>query len=334
MHGMVRCIRVPKEDGNPVRIRLKDADMLDLRHRITADGDSLLIPITGESFEDFPVEEAELRELEHQETDYRNLLPEDVRSVLPSSYDCIGDVIVVKLVDELLPLKHDIGEALIKVNKNVRLVLLDRGVKGELRIRDLKPIAGEGSSETKHRESGVTMLTDPSTVYFNPRLATERMRVASMVKDGETIIDMFAGVAPFGLVILKHAHPRVVYSIDLNYDAVEYMIRNIHLNHVKGLVPIEGDASKEVYHLPMADRVIMNLPQMAWHFLPDALARTNPGGTIHMHRINERETAEADFAGLIADMNARGLKCRLDAVHELKTYSPTASVYVLDIIRE
>ena len=32
-------------------------------------------------------------------------------------------------------------------------------------------------------------------------------------------------------------------------------------------------------------------------------------------------------------MNARGLNCRLDGMRELKTYSPTASVYVLDIVR-
>ena len=32
-------------------------------------------------------------------------------------------------------------------------------------------------------------------------------------------------------------------------------------------------------------------------------------------------------------MNARGLHCRLAGMRELKTYSPTASVYVLDIVR-
>ena len=34
------------------------------------------------------------------------------------------------------------------------------------------------------------------------------------------------------------------------------------------------------------------------------------------------------------EMNSKGLKCRLSDKRELKTYSPSASVYVLDIIRE
>ncbi len=331
---MVRCIRVPKKEGNPVRIRLKDEDKLDCDYRIASDGDFLLIPILSDTFMDYPVEDAELECIEHTVTDYKLLLPEEVRDKLPNSYDCIGDVIVVKIDDDLYEIREKIGEALLTVNKNVRLVLADGGVKGELRIRELEPIAGEGESETRHKESGVTMITDPSKVYFNPRLATERMRVASEVKDGEVIIDMFAGVAPFPLVISKHANPKLIYSIDLNYDAVEYMIRNIHLNKVKNIVPIEGDAAEEIQKLPMADRVIMNLPQIAYQFLSDALLRTKPGGIVHMHRIMERVDAESETSALLEDMCSKGYDCHLSSIRELKTYSPSASVYVVDIIRD
>ena len=194
---MVRCVRVPKAEGNTVRMSLKAEGLLDLDHRIASDEDSLLIPILCASYGKYPTEERDLEEIEHQETDYRMFLPEDIRDILPNSFDCIGDLIIVKIEDELLQYKHQIGEALLKVNRNVRLVLMDGGVKGELRIRELEPIAGSGSTETRHKESGVTMITDPAKVYFNPRLATECMHVASRVKDGETIIDMFAGVAPF-----------------------------------------------------------------------------------------------------------------------------------------
>ena len=172
---MVRCIRVPKAEGNTVRMSLKAEGLLDLDHRIASDDDHLFIPILSDSYNDYPTEERELEVIEHQETDYRMFLPEDIRDILPNSFDCVGDLIIVKIEDELLPYKERIGEALIKVNRNVRLVLMDGGVKGELRIRELEPIAGSGGTETRHKESGVTMITDPAKVYFNPRLATERM---------------------------------------------------------------------------------------------------------------------------------------------------------------
>ena len=331
---MVRCIRVPKSEGNPVRIRLKEEGKLNIDAKIRAEEDHLLIPILSDSFEDYEVLDEDLEIQEHQETDYRNLLPENIRDILPNSFDNIGDVLVVKLVDELLPMKHEIGDALLKVSSSTRAVFLDHGVKGELRIRDLELIAGSGGSETRHRESGVTIMTDPAKVYYNPRLATERERVASMVKDGEVIIDMFAGVGPFPLTICRYARPKAVYAIDLNHDAVEYMRTNIKLNHFSNIVPMEGDARELIKDLPMADRIIMNLPQIAQEFLPDALARTKKGGIVHMHKIMGREESDKVIALIIDEMNSKGLKCRLSEKRDLKTYSPSASVYVIDIVRE
>ena len=331
---MVRCIRVPKPEGNPIRIRLKEEGILNVNAKIRAEGDTLLIPILSDSFEDYDVIDADLEEIEHRETDYRNLLPEEIRDILPNSYDNIGDVLVVKLVDELLPMKHEIGDALLKVSSSTRAVFLDRGVKGELRIRDLELIAGSGGSETRHRESGVTIMTDPAKVYYNPRLATERERVASMVKDGETIIDMFAGVAPFPLTICRCARPKIIYAIDLNHDAVEYMKQNIRINRFDNIVAMEGDARELIKDLPDADRIIMNLPQIAQEFLPDALAKTKKGGIVHMHKIMEREESDDVVSSIIDEMNSRGLGCRLSDKRELKTYSPSASVYVMDVMRE
>ena len=331
---MVRCIRVPKSEGNPVRIRLKEEGILNLDARIRVDGDFLLIPILSDTFENFEIIDADLEPIEHPETDYRNLLPEEIRDILPNSYDNIGDVLVVKLVDELMPMKHEIGEAMLKTSSSTRAVFLDHGVKGELRIRDLELIAGSGGSETRHRESGVTIMTDPAKVYYNPRLATERERVALLVKDGEIIIDMFAGVAPFPLTICRSARPEIIYAIDLNHDAVEYMKQNIRINRFKNIVPMEGDARELIKELPDADRIIMNLPQIAQEFLPDALMKTKKGGTIHMHKIMEREESDGIVSGIISEMNSKGLACRLSVKRELKTYSPSASVYVIDIVRE
>ncbi len=331
---MTRCVRVPKREGEPVRSKLAAEGNLDLDSRIRADGDHLLIPILCDSFEDYEVIDAEMEGQGHRPKDYRDVaqVPDDLKGTLPSSFDVVGDVAMIKLPDELLPYKGTIGNALLEVNHSLRTVFLDSGVKGEFRIRDLEQIAGSGSSETVHKEFGVRLYTDPSRVYFNPRLSTERSRIASLVKEGEVIIDMFAGVAPFGTVICRMANPEVVYSIDLNPDAEHFARLNAERNHVGQIVPMTGDSSKLVYDLPMADRIIMNLPQIADRFLRYAMDRLKVGGVAHMYKIIEREEFPRFCDALEEEMKGFGHNISIQW-SELKTYSPTMSVYSMDITK-
>ncbi|MCQ2071165.1 MAG: class I SAM-dependent methyltransferase family protein [archaeon] len=333
---MAKCIRVPKKEGEPVRRALAEEGLLDLHFRIGGDGDCILIPVTCDSYQGYDAMEAELRPQEHGNTDYRDHvdIPEELKALLPMSHDVVGDIAITKLEDELLPYRHGIGEALMKVSPNIRAVFLDDGVKGEYRVRDLERIAGTGTSEVIHKEFGTRLMTDPSKVYFNPRLSNERARVAKMVKPGEVIIDMFAGVAPFGSVICKNASPGMVYSIDLNPECEKYMRENVRLNHIKNMECMIGDSTQLVKGLPKADRVIMNLPQMADQFLDSALGIVKPTGIIHMHKIMERADMEHYPDDLKKAMAEKGFGMRIAEVSELKTYSPTMSVYVFDIVPE
>ncbi|MEM2352242.1 MAG: hypothetical protein QXT26_07530 [Thermoproteota archaeon] len=64
-------------------------------------------------------------------------------------------------------------------------------------------IAGSADTETVHKEHGCKYFLDPRKVYFSPRLYYEHYRVASQVVEGETVVDMFAGVDPFSILIAK-----------------------------------------------------------------------------------------------------------------------------------
>lgn len=331
---MVKCLRVPKKDGESVRSRLVSEDLLDLDSKIRAEGDFLLIPIKCDSFEEYEVLDCDLEVQEHKVSDYTEIakVPQDLEDALPSSFDVVGDVAMIKIPDELWDYRHQIGDALIKVNRNIRVVFHDYGVKGDFRIRDLEKIAGDGSSETVHKEFGVKLYTDPSKVYFNPRLSSERSRIANLVKDGETIIDMFAGVAPFGTVIGKLAKPDVIYSIDLNPEAERFARMNADKNHIGCIRPMTGDSSKLIYDLPMADRVIMNLPQIADRFLGFAMDRMKSGATAHMYKIIERAEFPQFCDDLTKEMKEKGHRIEIHS-SELKTYSPTMSVYSMDVVK-
>ncbi len=329
---MARCLRVPKELGESVRSALMDAGLLDPDHRIGREGDHILIPVLCDRFDGYEAENAVLAENERKITDYRELLPEGMRDSLPTSFDVVGDIVIVKLKEDVVKHKRRIGDAIGRT-ADARMVLLDSGVKGDMRVRDLTPIYGKGSTETLHRESGVSMAVDPSTVYFNPRLATERLRIASLVEDGEIVIDMFAGVAPFPLVICRHARPKAVYAIDMNPEAKRLMDINIGKSGCDRIFPILGDARAEIAKLPPADRVIMNLPQSAEDFLPDALSHAKKGGTVHLYSIHERSEAEREIGELIERMVSDGLLCEISGIREMKSYSPTSAVYATDILR-
>jgi tRNA (guanine37-N1)-methyltransferase len=331
---MTLCVRVSKDKGEEVRSRLLSEGLMDLRFRIRADGPCLLIPVTSDPG-GLELVEADLDGQERRSADYRDVVdvPEELRPLLPSSFDVIGDVALIKIPDELAPYGRQMGEALVSANRSIRAVFSDSGVKGDFRIRDLERLAGSGGSETVHKEFGVRLFTDPAKVYFNPRLSSERARIASLVKDGEIIIDMFGGVAPFGTVICRLAHPEAVYSIDLNPEAERFAKMNAEKNHVDRLHPMTGDSSVLIYGLPMADRIIMNLPQIADRFLDSALGAAKVGAVIHMHKIMEREELPAYKENIVVAMEEKGFGIKILQVSELKTYSPTMSVYVFDIRR-
>ncbi|MQK95284.1 methyltransferase, partial [Escherichia coli] len=86
---------------------------------------------------------------------------------------------------------------------------------------------------------------DISKVFFTPRLSAERIRIASMVKPGETICDLFAGVGPFSIIIAKKNPNVKVHACDINPDAYKYLVENIRLNKVEDRVKAYfGDARK------------------------------------------------------------------------------------------
>ena len=96
-------------------------------------------------------------------------------------------------------------------------------------MRDYELIGGSGNTETVHREYGCVYNLDISKVYFSPRLSYEHYRVASQVQEEEIVIDMFAGVGPFSILIAKNHEHVKVYAIDLNPEAVKVAPRS-HLS--------------------------------------------------------------------------------------------------------
>jgi tRNA (guanine37-N1)-methyltransferase len=191
------------------------------------------------------------------------------------------------------------------LNKNVRTVLAKQGaVSGAYRLREMEVIAGKPDTTTIHREHGCQYYVDLAKAYFSPRLSFEHHRVASLVREGETVLDMFAGVGPYAVQIAKILKNVRVYAVDANPYAVEFLKKNIRLNRVNGkVIPILGNSEEVVERklLGIVDRVIMNLPGQAAQFIRAACQALKPrGGVIHFYGfLKAPDTLQTVQAGFV-----------------------------------
>ncbi len=297
------CLKVPKAFGEKTIRLVRRLNLFNRELKVEQVGEHLFIPLVREPL---PTDVKEFkRSLPNCEATVhkfprhtkRSLTPADLLedklpshllASLPHAMDFVGDVAVIEVPPELEAYKKAVGAAILKAHKRVHTVLAKSGaVEGMYRLREFETIAGVGKTETVHKEHGCVFHVDLAKTYFSPRLSHEHDRVASQVKDGEIVIDMFAGVGPFPILIAKRHKNVQVYAIDVNPDAVNYLKRNIKANHVeKSVTPLLGDIRWIVKKklIGIADRVIMNLPERAIEYVDVACEVIKPrGGVVHYY---------------------------------------------------
>ncbi|MCV0372358.1 MAG: class I SAM-dependent methyltransferase family protein [Nitrosarchaeum sp.] len=215
-----------------------------------------------------------------------SILTEEESSELISAFDQIGDIIIVRIPDSLLSKKKIIGETLLKEVKIAKSVFYQASaVEGDFRTRHLEILAGEDKTETEYKEFGCRFAVDVENAFFSPRLSTERERIANQVNDGETVVNMFAGVGMFSIMAAKKKKC-TVYSIDINPVASMLCEKNIVSNRLLGkVISINGDASKVIKEQleNKSDRTLMLLPERSDEFLQSAIDATKSGGIIHYY---------------------------------------------------
>ncbi len=314
------ALKVPKKQGEKAIRIAADLCLLDKTVRITSEYDSLLIPTVkkpepkhiAKIKKDLGTFEIVTREFAVQPRRLKSALevaaerlPPSFRASFPRSIDFVGEIAIVEVPAELAEYKSVVGKSILEAHRNVRTVMAKSGaVGGVRRLREFEVIAGKLDMKTVHREHGCRYFVDLGKVYFSPRLSNEHLRVALQVKEGETVVDMFAGAGPFSVLIAKLRENVKVYAVDVNPDAVRYLAKNVAANRVaEKIQPILGDARtviREKLH-GTADRVVMNLPERAVEYVDVACEALKPeGGTVHYYEFsrgdNAAEEAETHLA--------------------------------------
>jgi tRNA (guanine37-N1)-methyltransferase len=340
------CVKADKRRGEEIRIALKDLQLLKKDAKITTNHNFIYLPLTRALNEH---EQRELDVAEFSTTEFELL--EQRRSIeelvgLKPSFEIVGDIAVLT---EDVANGQFVAQAIMSLHKSIKVVAKRISpVEGVFRSRRLKVIAGEHRTETMHKENGCRYKLDLEQVYFNPRLARERNRVATLAahdkNEKEEVIDMFAGVGSFAIQIAKRAPQSHVTAIDINPAAIRYLRENMKLNGVSNIEAIESDI-KEVYRkfTDRADRIIMNLPKSAYLFLEAALNMLKPeGGIIHFYDVESAYDVSAENRvgvainkakeKLTASIKKHEVQLEIVDARKVKVYAPYAYIIGIDAV--
>ena len=228
----------------------------------------------------------------------------------PSSHEFIGDMMIVKIDEEILKFSSQIAQAKLEAHPKLRLVMSDGGVLGELRIRELKIIGVREENKlilqnipinlcnTKVivKESGREILCDPSKAYFSTKLQTERQETLFFAKKLHNLLgrkinvcDPFCGVGPALASLLSENNLVVnLLASDLNPDAIEILFENLTKWDKKSYTSLSKnlqwlyhdrlvgvadaiDVSSNENYIGKWDLLIINLPHRTLELLPKLL---------------------------------------------------------------
>jgi tRNA wybutosine-synthesizing protein 2 len=339
------AVQVQKGNGEEVRRILDRSGAVDRRVKIVESDGSVQIPLLRvlDEAESSIIRSlgGEVIEMTHpsqraaRETPFDSIraaldIPVEAKALLPQKWELLGDVLVIKLYPALERWKAEIAEAY-AAELGARTVLREIApVTGQFREPQVEKLMG-GGTETVHVENGIKYKLDAARLMFSSGNMDERLRMASISKPGETVVDMFAGIGYFTLPLAKYSKPDLVIAHEINPLSHAYLVENVRLNGLWGTVePRLGDcmAADE----GVADRVLMGYVGTTHLYLRKAIRILRGPGTIHYHETcPEALLAERPRQRVADAVEAEGAKARVLLQREVKSYAPGVTHVVLDV---
>ncbi len=259
-------------------------------------------------------------------------IPVAVIERLPRRWEKLGDVLLMKIDDALIPHADDVLPVYARILR-VKAVLRDLGIEGRFREPRVDLLYGD-STETLHRENGVLFHMDPALVMFSSGNIDERKRMAGAGSPEETVVDMFAGIGYFIMPMAVHSNVRGI-AFELNPASYAFLERNVEANGVAGNIePVLGDCMDAPEGI--ADRVIMGYFDDTDKFLEKAMRIVSPdGGMIHAHSVCPEEllSSRPEREAVVAAAST-GRSISSIEIHRVKSYAPGVEHIVLDIVVE
>lgn len=236
-------------------------------------------------------------------------------------YKKIGDILILNDNPEYL-------DNLAKKHGVKTIMLIDH-IQGTKREPVYRLLYGE-ETETINKENKCLFKLDLSKVMWSKGNVNERLRIAKLVRDGETVLDMFAGIGYFSIPIGVHSNACKVISIEINPNSYYYLCENIKLNNCDNITPVLGDCLVETPNYN-ADRIVMGYVKTTHHYLKVAINSLNKGGIIHYHETVPEKLMETRPISRIRQ-SAGDRDVEMLKINKIKKYAPGVEHVVIDAL--
>jgi tRNA (guanine37-N1)-methyltransferase len=212
------------------------------------------------------------------------------------SFNVLGEIAIINFSKKAKKSdKIKFAKEILKNNCNIKTVLEKyEKFSGRLRKMKTRHLAGEKNKEVLYRENGCSFRFNVDTTYFSPRLSNERKEISSFIKKDSIVLVMFAGVAPFSIVIAKNSKPREIYSNELNREANKYAEINAEINGIKNKIKfVNGDIKKVALKLKSQNKkfdvIVMPRPNLKESFLKQAFMLSKKGTKVFYYDFCKEE---------------------------------------------
>jgi tRNA wybutosine-synthesizing protein 2 len=257
-----------------------------------------------------------------------------VAAQLPNGYARVGRVLLVRWPESLRPHFAFLAASLAD-RLGAATVLRPTGpVEGELRTPQVELLFGS-ETETEVVEHGVRWRFDAARVLFATGNQTERARAGHVVRPGETVVDLFAGIGYFAIPAARIGHASRVVAVDRNPVSIHYLRENARLNGVADVVEgVEGDNRNVALPAGTADRVFLGYLPSAVPWVAQAVSLLRPeGGTLHVHTVTNARWAVREGVAAVAEAARQGGGAveGIPAGRAVKPYGPGRTHVVVDL---
>jgi tRNA (guanine37-N1)-methyltransferase len=240
------------------------------------------------------------------------------------AFDVLGNIAITKFPKDFKLIdKKKFANKILKDNNSIKTILEKVGkFSGRLRKMQTKYLAGEKTKEVLYRENKCVFRFNIDKTYFSSRLSNERKEIASKVKKGDTVLVMFAGVAPFSIVIARNSKPKKVYSNEINREANKYAQLNIELNKIKDKVKLISGDIKKAKLKEKFDIIVMPRPQLKDTFLGQAFKVSKKGTKIFYYDFCKEDEKNKVVEKIKEEAKKYKKRIKISRVHKAGEIAP------------
>jgi len=208
-------------------------------------------------------------------------------------------------------------------------------ISGDMRESSVQMLLGD-DDWTVRRESGVDYGYRMTKCMFSAGNVNERRRMGQLAKDGEVVVDLYAGIGYYTLPVLVHSKAAHVHACEWNSEAVLALDANLEANGVaeRCTVHIGDNRVTSQGLVGVADRVLLGLlPSSEEGYDPALGSLKPPGGTLHIHGLGPSGDHGSWADGVEDALRAiePGLGLERLGLTMVKSHSPHWDHLVLDV---